>query len=220
MTKKTFLGAMAVAMAVALTGSALVASNMGFKLNDTLAKSAGGADQGQNTLALPDNRQTGLNDAKNLMDDIGSVNVLEVDRYIKASNSFQAYTGRKGGGLAFPLLSGEGNFVKMSTTVNYIVVGSDDPTLVYTLAKGAGALGDQGQNFFAYNYHQTAADAKALMDDIGSANVNTVARYIKATNSFATYKGRQGGGTAFGLTPGEAYFVRMNTTINYTPSHY
>ncbi len=119
MTKKTFLGAMAVVTAVALTGSALVASNMGFKLNFALTQPGVAPSDGTNTLALPDNRQTGLNDAKALMDDIGFANVTNVSRYIKATNAFQSYTGRKNGGLSFPLVPGEAYYVKMSTTVNY-----------------------------------------------------------------------------------------------------
>jgi len=219
MTKKTFLGAMAVVTAVALTGSALVASNMGFKLNYTLSQAGAPPSDGTNVIALPDNRQTGLNDAKALMDDIGFANVLNVSRYLKASNSFQTYTGRKGGGLAFPLAAGEGYYVKMSTTVNYIVVGSDDPALAYSLTQ-AGAPPSDGTNFFAYNYHQTGADAKALMDDIGFANVLNVSRYLQASNSFQTYTGRKGGGLAFPLVAGQAYYVKMSTTVNYTPSHY
>ena len=219
MTKKTFFGAMAVVTAVALTGSALIASNMGFKLNYTLSQAGGGSLSGQSTLALPDNRQTGLADAKNLMDDITFNNITSVSKFLKASDSLQTYTGRKGGGLAFPLAAGEAYFVKMLTSVNYIVVGSDDPAISYSLSQaGAGSL--SGQSFFAYNYHQTAADSKALMDDIGFASTTSVSRFLKASDSLQTYTGRKGGGLAFPLTPGEGYFIKMLTTVNYTPSHY
>jgi hypothetical protein len=219
MTKKMFFGAMAVVTAVALTGSALVASNMGFKLNYTLSQAGAGSLSGQSTLALPDNRQTGLADAKNLMDDVGFANIASVARFLSASDTLQTYTGRKGGGVAFPLVAGAGNFVKMAATVNYIIVGSDDPTIAYTLSQGGvGSL--TGQSFYAYNYHQTAADAKALMDDIGFANIASVAKFLKATDTLQTYTGRKGGGVSFALTPGEAYFVKMATTVNYTPSHY
>ena len=219
MTKKTFFGAMAVVTAVALTGSALVASNMGFKLNYTLSQAGVGSGSGTNTLALPDNRQTGMADAKNLMDDIGFANVTSVQKFLAASDTLQSYTGRKLGGTAFALAAGQGLFVKMATSVNYIVVGSDDPSLAYVLAQ-AGAGSGSGTNFFAYNYHQTAADAKALMDDIGFANVTSVQKFLKATDTLQSYTGRKLGGTAFALTPGEAYFVKMATTVNYTPSHY
>ena len=219
MTKKTFFGAMAVVTAVALTGSALIASNMGFKLNYTLSQLGAGSNSGTNTLALPDNRQTGLADAKNLMDDIGFANVSNVQKFLKATDTLQVYTGRKNGGTAFPLTSGEAVFVKMATTVNYIVVGSDDPALAYSLTQLGGGS-NSGTNFFAYNYHQTATDAKALMDDIGFANVSNVQKFLKATDTLQVYTGRKNGGTAFALTPGEGYFVKMATTVNYTPSHY
>ena len=221
MTKKTFFGAMAVVTAVALTGSALVASNMGFKLNYTLAQaSVGVSATGQSTIALPDNRQTGLNDAKNLLDDIGFANTTSVSKFLKATDTYQTYSGRKGGGTAFPLAAGEAYVLKMATTVNYIIVGSDDPTLAYTLAQAGVGVSATGQTLFAYNYHQTAADAKALLDDIGFANTAGVSKFLKATDSFQTYTGRKGGGTAFALTPGEGYIVKMATTVNYTPSHY
>jgi len=119
MTKKMFFGAMAVVTAVALTGSALVASNMGFKLNYTLSQAGAGSNSGTNVLALPDNRQTGLVDAKNLMDDIGFANVANVQKFLKATDGLQVYTGRKSGGTAFALTPGEAYYVKMATTVNY-----------------------------------------------------------------------------------------------------
>ncbi|HEX4825671.1 MAG TPA: hypothetical protein VFV19_15320 [Candidatus Polarisedimenticolaceae bacterium] len=221
MTKKTFFGAMAVVTAVALTGSALVASNMGFKLNYTLSQAGGGtSNSGTNTLALPDNRQTGMADAKNLMDDITFNNVTNIQKFLKATDTLQTYTGRKGTGAVFSLAAGEGYFVKMQTTVNYIVVGSDDPSVAYSLSQAGGGTSNSGTSFFAYNYHQTAADAKGLMDDIGFANVTNVQKFLKATDTLSTYTGRKGTGAVFALAPGEAYFVKMQTSVNYTPSHY
>ena len=172
MTKKTFLGAMAVATAVALTGSALVASNMGFKLNYHVAAGDRWCSvDGTSTIALPDNRQTGLNDAKNLMDDIGFASTYQsVQKFIRSSNSFQTYTGRKNALAGVRADRGRGYRVKMQTTVNYIIVGSDDPTLAYNSpADDAVVRPWTGRASYAYNYHQTAADAKALMDDIGFA---------------------------------------------------
>jgi len=219
MTKKMFLGAMAVVTAVALTGSALVASNMGFKLNYTLSQGGVGSNSGTNVIALPDNRQTGMADAKNLMDDIGFASTTSISKFLAATDTLQLYTGRKAGGTAFPLVAGQGLYVKMAATTNYIVVGSDDPSLAYPLLQG-GVGSNSGTNFYAYNYHQTAADAKALMDDIGFANVTSISKFLKATDTLQLYTGRKAGGTAFSLVPGEAYYVKMATTVNYTPSHY
>jgi len=221
MNKKTFFGAMAVATAVALTGSALVASNMGFKLNYSLTKSAVGISKtGTNTLALPDNRQAGLNTSKNLMDDIGFANVLSVQKFLEATDGLQVYTGVKGGAADFALTAGDGVFVKMSADVPYIVVGSDDPALAYSLNQSQVGVSKTGTNFFAYNYHQTAATSKTLMDDIGFASVLSVQKFLKLTDGLQVYTGVKGGAADFALVPGEAYFVKMGTTVNYTPSHY
>jgi len=212
---------MVVALAVVVMAGGLLASNMGFKLNYTLSATlAGTSKSGTNVLALPDLRQTGLNTAKNLMDDITLNNVVQVQKYIKSSDSTQTYTGRKGSGADFNLVSGEGLFVKMATATNYIVVGSDDPTLAYTLQATLAGTSKSGTNLYAYNYHQTAATAKGLMDDITLNNVVQVQKYIKSSDSTQTYTGRKGSGADFNLVPGEAYFVKMATTTAYTPSHY
>ncbi len=58
------------------------------------------------------------------------------------------------------------------------------------------------------------------MDDIGLANVASVQKFLKSSDGLQTYTGRKGSGADYPLTPGEAYFVKMNTTVNYTPSHY
>lgn len=221
MTKKTFVGGALVALAVALTAGSLMASNMGFKLNYSLnATQVGVSKSGTNVLALPDNRQAGVVDAKNLMDDIGFANTQSVQKFLEATDGLQAYTGRKGTGAVFALTGGDGVFVKMNTTVNYIAVGSDDPALSYALNATQVGVSKSGTNFYAYNYHQTAADAKQLMDDIGFANTQSVQKFLKATDGLQAYTGRKGTGAVFTLAPGEAYFIKMNTTVNYTPSHY
>lgn len=220
MSKRGLIAAVTVAV-VLVFGGVFVASNMGFKLNYTLTQSgAGGSLTGVKSIALPDNRQSGMVDAKHLMDDIGFASTTSLSKYIVSTDLLQPYTGRKNGGLAFPLAAGEGYLVKMLTTVNYIVVGSDDPAVAYQM-KAAGTGGSlTGVNLYAYNYHQTAADAKALMDDIGFANTTSISRYVTSTDLLQPYTGRKNGGTAFALVPGEAYYVKMLATVNYTPSHY
>lgn len=223
MNRKTFVGVMVVALVTALTAGSLIASNMGFKLNYTLPRADGGvtSKSGTSTLALPDNRQSGLNTAKNLMDDIGFAQTANVQKFLEVSDTYQLYTGRKGSGPDFSLAAGEGYFVVMNTTVNYIVVGSDDPASSYNLQRADGGVTSKsGTNFYAYNYHQTAATAKQLMDDIGFAQTANVQRFLKASDTYQLYTGRKGSGPDFSLVPGEAYFVVMNTTVNYTPSHY
>lgn len=219
MTKRTYIGVLTVALAVVLAAGTLLASNMGFKLNYPLTATGAGSVSGTNTLALPDNRQAGINAASTLMNDIGLVNVNNVQRFLEATDGLQVYTGRKGSGPDFALATGEGYFVRMNTTVNYIVVGSHDPAFANPLnSTGAGSV--SGTNFFSYPYHATATSASALINDIGLANVNNVQKFLKATDGLQVYTGRKGSGPDFALAPGEAYFIRMNTTVNYNPSHY
>jgi hypothetical protein len=208
MTKRTYIGVLTVALAVVLAAGGLLASNMGFKLNYPLqAISAGVSASGTSTIALPDNRQAGVNAASSLMNDIGLVNVANIQKFIESSDGLQLYTG-------------EGYFVKMNTTVNYIIVGSHDPSFANPLnAVGGGSA--SGTNLFSYPYHSTATTASALMADIGLANVANVQKFLKASDGLQLYTGRKGTpGADFALVPGEAYFVKMNTTVNYIPSHY
>jgi len=227
MTKRSFFGAMAVVTAVALTGSALVASNMGFKLNYSLDQTGapvpgGTSKNGTNVLALPDNRQSGLNTALDLMNDIGFAGTANIQRFIESTDGLEVYTARKGSpNVNFPLASGEAYFVAMLTTTPYIVVGSDDPAITYQLNATQVGVSKAGNNFFAYNYHQTAANSKALMDDIGFTSTANVQRYIERTNGLEVYSGRKGSPNVdFPLVPGEGYFINMISTVSYAPSHY
>lgn len=226
MTKKTFLGAMAVVMAVALTGTALVASNMGFKLNYQLLQPSPGvsSNSGTNVLALPDFKQAGMVNAIDLMNDIGFSSTTNVQKFLTTLDTLTTYTGRKGTAAGFSLDAGQAYYVRMTTSVNYIVVGSDDPALSYTLFHPTGNPGtsNSGTNFYAYNYHQTATDAIGLMNDIGFASVTNIQKFLTLTDTLTTYTGRKGTAAGFALKPGEGYYVRIGaaTDIPYTPSHY
>jgi hypothetical protein len=61
--------------------------------------------------------------------------------------------------------------------------------------------------------------ARALMNDIGFANVNAVSRYISATDGMEIYTGRKGSPNVdFVIEAGRGYVVNMNTAVTYTPS--
>jgi hypothetical protein len=217
------VGAVLVALAVVMTAGTLVASNMGFKLNYQLDQTGGASKTGNNTIALPDNRQSGINTAKNLMDDVGFASVTQVQRFVPATDTYATYTGRAPQTPAnnFNLAAGEAYLIKMKTAVAYIIVGSDDPAVSYTFSQ-PGGVAKTGNNFYAYNYHQTAATAKALMDDVGFLSVTQIQRFVKSSDTYATYTGRapQTPANNFNLTPGEGYVVKMKTTVVYSPSHY
>ena len=222
MSKRTFtVGVLVVAALLAVGG--LFASNMGFKVNfPMLAGSDAGSLNGTNLLALPFNRQTGLTTAKSLIDDIGSANVISVSRLIESTNAFEVYDGT----LVtpdpdFPLATGEGYIVRLAANVNYIVVGSHDPSFPVDMDSAVELDSLNGTNFYSYPYHSTATTSKGLIDDIGSANVISISRHIRLTNAFEVYDGTLvTPDPDFALAPGEAYLVRMGTTTPYTPSHF
>lgn len=220
MRKKTAV-VVAIGVAALLMAGGLYASNMGFKLNYLLRGTSTSAS-GTNTVGLPFFRQVGLDDAKQLIDDIEQGNtalVTNVQRFDPVTDSFTVYSGASG--TPFALTAGEGYFVQLGTAnVQYIVVGSHDPgqTLSF-LGTGSSA---SGSNLYSYPYHSTAADAKQLIDDIEQGNtaaVTNVQRFDPITDSYAVYSGASG--TPFPLTPGEAYKVQIGASnVVYVPAHY
>lgn len=215
--KKRNVAVVAVAIAALLVAGSLTASNMGFKLNRVL-NGTGSSASGQNYVALPFNKQVGMANAKDLIDDIVAAggSVSQIGRFVNSSDSFTTYNGTSGA--AFALSKDEGYVVTMNTDLNYIIVGSHDPGHVVSF-NGTGTSAS-GQNYYALPYHTTAANAKDLIDELVAAggSVSQIGRFVNSSDSFVTYNGTSG--AAFALTPGEAYVVTMNTDVSFTPSHY
>jgi hypothetical protein len=211
MTKNRSLTVMVVVLAAAvlLTGG-LMASNMGFKLNRALlAGSDPGSNSGTQTLGLPYNRQVGIDNASDLYKDIGTAQ--NIQGYNTATDGFVFYSF---GTPDFALEAGKGLFVKVGSNTNYIIVGSHDPSAVIQL-ESAGAASNSGTNLYAPPYHATAATARALYEELGSAQ--NIQGYNTANDGYVFYSF---GTPDFNITPGEAYFVKMGATVAYSPSHY
>lgn len=216
---------LAVGLCLGLAGAVAMAATMGFKIKANLTKADGGvtSSTGRNAVSLPYVRKPGLNTAYDLMNDIGFANVQSVQRYLSATDVFQAYTGRKGSSVAdFNLVPGQAYVVRMNTTVNYTIAGFHDESVTITLrAPDGGQTSANGINLVSVPSHTTAQTAYDLMNDIGFANVASIGRHLKQTDAIVQYTGRAGSpGPNFNLVRGEGYFVKMNTTVNYTPSHY
>lgn len=217
---KKVLPVLAVIVALVVV-SGLLASNMGFKYNYTLLSGSDpGSNSGANTISLPYFRADGVVSASDLQNSIGFADVANVQAFDEAGDALSIFTGRKGSGPDFNLVSGEANFVKMNSNVQYVVVGSHDPSFSVDLDSGAEVDSLSGTNFYAYPYHSTAETAQQLMDDIGFVNVANIQRFEESDDSLAVYTGRKGSGPDYSLVPGEGYFVKMNTTVAYVPSHY
>lgn len=225
MTKNQRLLASVAIIAVAIVGTSLATSNSAFKLRVALRATDGGVTSasGRQLLALPFHLEPGMTTAKDLMDDIGFASVSSISKYLAATDTMQTYTGRKASpGANFVLTPGEGYVVRMATTLDYEIVGCHDDTIGITLrAPDGGVTSRSGRNLFSPPFNSTAGTAKDLMDDIGFASVGDVSRFVAATDTLQTYTGRKASpGANFPILRGEAYYIRMNTTVNYTPSHY
>jgi hypothetical protein len=126
----------------------------------------------------------------------------------------------------FALTAGEGYRVQMSADVNYIIVGSHDPSLAVTLdAPGAGSK--SGSNQYAPPYNITSVNSFDMIKDIEGVSappfskVVSVSRLITTTDSLAVYTGRMGTpAPVYNLVPGEAYRIQMSSTVPYIASHY
>jgi hypothetical protein len=212
MRKRTIVAVSLVTAAAVILAGGVLASNMGFKLNYPLRAGSGTSLSGNNMLALPYNRQVGIDTAKELFLDITATGAAQsVAKFLPATDTYQLYSY---GSTDFGLTAGEGYLIKMQVDADYIVVGSHDPSAAIPLnAGGGGSIA--GNNLFAPPYHTTAATAKDLFLEIASAQ--SVAKFLPATDTYQLYSY---GSTDFPLTPGEAYLVKMQTSKNFTPAHY
>lgn len=219
-------------VAGAMTCSALIASNMGHVSSVTLYKAGdslpegGVSKSGKNTINLPYAIGPNIVTAKDLMDDITLNNVAFLERFVEATDGLEIYTGRKGSPLqSLNLAAGECYYLTMSTTTFYTIVGNDKPSYAVALNSAQSGVSKTGTNFVSLPLNTTVTTAKALIDDIGFANVANIQRFIRATDGLETYTGRKGSPNVdFPISNEECYFVVMNpnpnSPVNYTASHY
>ena len=118
MTKNRSLTALfVVAVAVVVLAGGLMASNMGFKLNKSLVTASPGTSiSGTQLLALPYNRQVGIDNASELFGDIGASNVQNIQKFLTATDTTALYTF---GSPDFALTPGEAYLVKMAQTLAF-----------------------------------------------------------------------------------------------------
>ena len=225
MNKRVFVVA-ALGLAAVLVAGGLVASNMGFKANYAMdGPLANMSSSGTQTLALPYNQQTSIVTAEDLINDIeadamDTSLVASLSRFVRTTDAAETYTGFSG--TNFAITPGDGYKVVITGSVNYIIVGSHNPTLAITF-DGPGDNGSaSGTQQWSYPYHSTAATAEDLIDEInlaaGTSVVASVSRFLRTTDGAETYTGFSG--TNFGLTVGEAYKIVVTASVTYVPSHY
>jgi hypothetical protein len=212
--------------AVLLVGGGLFASNMGFKLNLQL-KSTGTAS-GTNTIGLPFNRQIGLNNGFQLIQDINNTGVptngvVNLAFYSSSTDGTSLYAGGPTDPPAPALEDARGLFVKVNTDVAYVIVGSDNPGLTVQFP-GPGSSAS-GTSMYNVPYHTTAGNLYGLIQDINTNSVPTdsvvnLGVFDDGTDGTSLYAGGPTDPPSPPLEIGRSYFVKVTTDVSYNPSHY
>lgn len=196
----------------------ILATSMTFKHHRELLTL--NTNSGTHSIALPFIPKSGVSTAQTLMDDIGFADVINLQRYNRLTDSLEIYTGRKGSPPDFSLEAGTGYFVRMTNPVSYMMVGTHNPALAIELFAANEPESATGNQLVALPYHLVPTNSEDLMVDIGFASVANVQRHIPSNDSIDIYTGRKGTGPTFLINPGEAYFIKMNESVTYYPSHY
>lgn len=192
----------------------LLASNMGFFVAYSLLGEDGSAS-GTNWMSLPYRTASDLVTASDLFEDLGGAPaVISVSRWDPQTDSLQTYTG--GTENDFPLTAGEGVIVRLTTSTDYEIIGTHDPTVTVTLLGPESSL--TGTNQYSVPYNAEATSASELINDIGFSSVDSVQRLLRADDTIESYTGRRGSpGEDFPLVRGESYRVLVNRTVEYKP---
>jgi hypothetical protein len=203
----------AIVALAALTG-VTQASNMGFKMNRSVAAAGATPNVGLNQVALP-----ALNPYVNASDICAALNltanVATVAQINPQTGVPSQITCNQG---SFVLTQNRGVIVRNGgSSTSGIIVGSHQPGMQITLYP-VGANPNLGSNLFPVPYHTTAVSSKDLCNQMGVSNATTVSRVDATTGVPAQSTCSDVGG--FGLVLGEAVTIRPPAQIMFTPSHF
>jgi hypothetical protein len=209
---------------VVLVAGLLYASNMGFKLNYPLESAGAGSATGLNKIGLPYNQQTNLLTVGDLFADVGGLGtVTSISKLIRTSDTLLIYNGLSGDPLRnFALEAGEGYIIQMALNVNYIIVGSHDPSKVLSLDSQGVAGSATGLNDVAPPYHTTDQNAADLFGTLGGlGTVTSISQLVKSSDTLLIYNGLSGDPLRnFSLTPGESYTVQVASPVSIVLPHF
>ncbi len=204
----------------------LLSSNMGFKLTKTLIFQDPNY-LNTNWISLPYYYLTGTVTAENVCDDIGGTcNTLgncTVGKWDVSTNTGSTWACQTTKGTPFTINPGEGIYVQPNASVDFVIVGSHNPTLSLTLTfQDPNYL---NTNWISVPYHTTVTTAEELCDEIGGTCNTlgncTIGKWDVSTNTGSTWACQTTKGTPFTISVGEAVYVQPNATITgYIPSHY
>lgn len=200
--------AVALASVVLLSGDQAMASNMGFKMNKTIAATASPAPIGQNRVALP--YRNPYQNAQDICTALGLTAatgaVRQLDPILGATASHNC--GAPG---PFTLTQRLGIIVTNPTAAGGILVGShsSNPPSGITIRKvGAAPI---GQNDFPVPYHTTAVTAQDLCNDLGLPATSAVRRLNAANGAVSSHNCGDPG--AYNLVLGESVRISMPSSV-------
>jgi hypothetical protein len=197
---------------VLAASSALMASNMGFKLTYGMISTG---NYQLNWVGLPYYWGTAAT-ANSVCADIGA-NAAEVHHWIRGVGNEKYESFLCGvGGTDFTINPGEAYLVKVSAATNWVIVGSHNPSLMVNLT----SAGNYQLNWVSVPYHSTRTNASGLCTDVG-ANASEVHHWIRGAGNEKYESYLCGvGGTDFTLVPGEGVLIKVTAATSWTPSHY
>jgi len=223
-----------VAATIVIAGSVAIASNTGFKINKglRLVQTTDTGQKGSNWVSIPyfnpyNNgtdfcTQTGLRSAI-------AGNTTQISRLDPVTGSTTSANCFSAGG--FTITPGLGLKIRPAAIVggvanpsSIIIVGSHNPSLSLTIAKGG--AGQVGNFWFSVPYHTTAVTAADLCASIGLTSTGLTNKAVIGRldpNSGSTTTGTCGTSSATNLilNLGEAVSLRdVNAPITFVPAHF
>lgn len=196
---------------ILLSSNILFGSNMGFKLNKTLTKTAGRTNT--NWVSLPYFWIASAT-SDTVCTDTGGV-VSEVGKYNESTDTFTTFV-CGGFDTSFNIVPGEAIFVKPTVNnASWIVLGSHNDTMTLTLKKTPGRT---NTNWVSVPYHTTAVTSQDICFQLSAAT--EIGKYNENSDTITTFV-CGGFDTPFNLVAGEAIFIKVTTNNTlWMPSHY
>jgi len=203
-----------VLLAVFAVVSTAEASNMGFKLNKQVW-SQGAGSKGRNLLSLPDNSPyKGAGGLTTLCTALGLGTTGQIVQWNGLGGIFTFTCGQV---QTFNLLDGKGLMITNPTDQTGILVGSDNPSAIYTIEDlGASPV---GTNIFNVKWHTICTDPQCLCTDCALSATATVTRFDAQNGTVLTHTCGQV--ALWQLQLGEAVLIlEDNGPKTCRPSHF
>jgi hypothetical protein len=199
----------ALASVVLLAGDQAMASNMGFKMNKTIAAIASPSPIGENRVALP--YRNPYNNAQDICTALGLTAATGSVRQLDPASGVTAVHNCGAAG-PFGLTLRLGVIVRNPTAVSGILVGShsSNPPGGITIRK-LGSPSPIGQNDFPVPYHTTAVTAEDICVDLGLPATSIVRRLDASSGVTSVHN--CGAAGPYNVVLGESLRISMPSSV-------